>query len=530
MTIRQRLDAPGRPGAAPIVARRRRSEPQGDTDPTGPLTLSRVLRLQQTAGNTAVQRLLAADGGPGVQRKLDPARFSKAGFRGAGLKPGARLSGQSRFADLEGALADYHGAQSRTEELKGLDAIETAADAWLQSSYRTKKHSAAKATEEGQKSAEVNALLNEVRREREDILSTIDPATAGALGQDQAHNASIATLARTLGVTRDQLKAMTPDALKALYVAQVLEPFYIARKAGAQTGMAGNVVDLMFHLGNADLDKLPDGDTKTIIALVKQSSINDRNALMHEPAPKYARGGVSTEEVAPNVPGWADTSRLAITGGDDFRSKVRAMIPQIAGTAVGQKLLAALGGEPDLEATAHPRTKQVVAEIKLPKVTHFASVTAGGDPRYGNSAGRAGGKGFVSFDPESDILGKPEQVAAEPWRQREPVIALFHELIHVLIASKDGEDWFQGKEQLHLTHDDEKAEVRITGINYKVQKADGSGEVEFPFSNPTYNPITENEFRKQLAASQGKQSFLPRPTYATVAGQVPLQGGPMPTT
>ena len=57
-------------------------------------------------------------------------------------------------------------------------------------------------------------------------------------------------------------------------------------------------------------------------------------------------------------------------------------------------------------------------------------------------------------------------------------------------------------------------------------KADKSGDVTYPFSNPALNPITENEFRKQLAQSSGQATYLPRPTYATVGGQVPLPAGP----
>jgi Effector protein len=527
--LRERAVAPtdGVRAARGIPVRHARTSSRQD----GPLTSEKVLELQSSAGNKAVQRLLDVGGaGLAVQRKLDIARFSKAGFRGAGLKPGRRLIGQSRFADLEDALGSYHGAASRTEELAGLDRIETAADAWLKSGYRAKKHSAAKATEEGQKRAEITALITEVRTEREEILSTMDPKTAGSLAPDAAINASISTLARSLGLTVDQLKPMAGNAVKQLYVARVLEPFYIARKSGAPPGAASHVVDLMFNLGQVAAGQLPDGDTKDLVLKIQQSKIPDRNEMMHELAPKYSQGGVATDEVKPALPDWADTSRLAVTGNDDFRSKVTAMIPVIASTAVGALLLNGIGGKPDLANPKHPKTKQVVAEIQLPKVSHLQSATAGGDPRYGNAGGWAGGKGVVTFDPDSDILGNAGQVANEPWRQREPVVALFHELIHVFIAAKGGEEWTQDGEKLRLSHDAPDAEVRITGIDFKSKKKDGSGEITFPFSNPTYNPVTENEFRKQLAAAQGKQTFLPRPTYATVAGQVPLPAGPMPTT
>lgn len=527
--LHDRAAAPADSSKRPHPAPARRHRPTSDG--LGPLTSEHVLDLQSTAGNKAVQRLL--DGGASlvaVQRKLDVTRFSKAGFRAAGLKPGGRLSGQSKFADLEGALAIYHGAKSRSEELAGLDRIETAADAWLKSGYRTKKHSAAKVTEEGAKQSEITALITEVRREREEILSTMDPKTAGSLAPDAAINSSLSTLARSLGLTVDQLKPMGGNTLKQLYVARVLEPFYIARKSGAPPGAASDVVDLMFKLGQVAAGQLPEGDTKDLVLKIQQSKIPDRNEMMHELSPKYSQGGVGTDEVKPAVPGWADASRLAVTGNDDFRSKVTAMIPVIASTAVGALLLNGIGGKPDLADPKHPKTKQVVAEIQLPKISHLQSATAAGDPRYGNAGGWAGGKGVVTFDPDSDVLGKADQVAAEPWRQREPVVALFHELIHVYIAAKGGEEWTQGGEKLRLSHDAPDAEVRITGIDYKSKKKDGSGEVTFPFSNPTYNPVTENEFRKQLAAAQGKQTYLPRPTYATVAGQVPLPAGPMPTS
>jgi NleD-like pathogen effector protein (putative zinc metallopeptidase) len=507
--------------------------------PVGTLDTDSVLDLQATAGNRAVGHLLAsgpadAQAGPSgasVQRKLDTARFSKTGFRAAGIKPGARLSGQSRFADIESAIAVYEGAKSRSEELKALGGIETAVTAWQQSSFRTKKHSAKKATEEASKTTEVTALLADARRERDEIMSTMDAATLGSLGPVEGVIASVSTLAKAIGLTPAQIKVMSAADLKSRYVEMVLQPFYIARKAAASPGLAGDVVDLMFQMINVDLKTVPAGDNKDVLALIQQAGLGDRNALMHEYAPKYAQGGVSTEQVSPALPGWAASSTIAVTGNDDYRDKIKKMIPVIAGTAVGKRLLEGIGGEPELDAAAHAKNKQAVVEIKLPKVTHLQYQTPGGDVRYGN----AGGAKAITFDPESDILGKPDQVGAEPWRQRDAVVGLFHELIHVYIAKIGGEEWTehglvtdkaaQG-EKLRISHDDEKAEVRIVGIDYKVAKADKTGDVTYPFSNPALNPITENEFRKQLAQSQGQGTFLPRSTYATVAGQVPLAGGP----
>ena len=213
------------------------------------------------------------------------------------------MSGQSRFADIEDALALYQVAQSRTDELKALVRVETAGAAWQQSSFRTKKHSAKKAGEEAAKQAEVTALLAEVRRERNDIMSTMDKATLGSLGAEEGVIASISTLGRALGLTPAQLKATAPDDLKGRYVERVLQPFYVARKTGGgATGIAGQVVDLMFEMTNVDAKTLPDGDNKDILRLIQQAGLGDRNALMHEYAPKYAQGGVKTEQVAPTLP------------------------------------------------------------------------------------------------------------------------------------------------------------------------------------------------------------------------------------
>ena len=168
----------------------------------------------------------------------------------------------------------------------------------------------------------------------------------------------------------------------------MLQPFYIARKtAGGSTGIAGQVVDLMFQMTNLDAKTLPDGDNKDILRLIQQAGLGDRNALMHEYAPKYAQGGVKTEQVAPTLPGWASTSTIAVTGNVSFRDKVKTMIPMIAGTAVGKRLLEGIGGEPDLDNPTHPATKQAVVEIKLPKVTHLQYQAPGEDVRYGYAGG-----------------------------------------------------------------------------------------------------------------------------------------------
>ena len=50
----------------------------------------------------------------------------------------------------------------------------------------------------------------------------------------------------------------------------------------------------------------------------------------------------------------------------------------------------------------------------------------------------------------------------------------------------------------------------------------------FPFSDPTYNPITENNYRRALAKSKGERDFWLRPSYANVAGQVKLPTGKVP--
>jgi Effector protein len=487
----------------------------GQRSPLVPGTTEGMLGLQATAGNRAVEGM--------VQRKLDATRFSKAGFRAAGLKPGFRLSGKTKFGKLEAALADYHAAKSRSEELVALDGVEAACDTWLQSAYRTKKHSAKKAAEEADKNTEITALKVEVKKERDEILSTIDHTTAASLDGTAAAGASVATLARALGLSPNDLKPMHPDNLRQLYASKVYLPYRAAEKAAQDQGMPGQVAKLMEQLGGVDASKLPDGDTKDLVAKIQQSGITDKNRVGSEYEPKYATGGVTTEQVKPNVPNWADTSEIAIKGGDDFRTKVKAMIPVIAATAVGKLLLEGLGGaEPDLEGTGHANRKQVVATIQLPKVTGVKYLTGGGEGRYEASTGGS----TVTFDPENALVGTPGQEAAEPWRLREPVIALFHELVHVYLNKKGGEKWREGGAELQVGDQGDVAELRIVGVDYKVKKPDGTGEVTMPFSSPSRNPITENEFRRQFAEIQGQATFLMRPSYGRLPGQIPLPTTP----
>jgi len=504
---------------------KRRSRAGRSLRPVDALDTESVLDLQASAGNRAVGHLLA--GGPAVQRGLDPTRFSKAGFRQAGLKPGSRLVGQSKFADIEDALDAYHAAKTPADQIPALDKLERKCQAWLGSSYRGLLHSAAKAGEEASKKTEITALLGEVQKERGNLLSTIDTATYLKLKPDRATESLVFSLMRALAIDQTQLKAMTPDTLRSAYINKVLLPFQIDRKAGKLDAPSEMVTKIMYQVGLVDLAKMPDGDTKDAIDKMKQAGLHETNNLMDQPAPKFASGGVSTDQVKPSVPGWADTSTIAITGNLDYRDKVKAMIPIIAGTPVGQMLLAKLGGdEPDIGDGKHPANKAAVVEIKLPPLKVLDYQAPSGDMVYSNS----GGKGAVTFDADSSMIGKPGEEVSEPWRLREPVIGLFHELVHVLLAKTDGETWKEAGEKMQVGVNGDVPELRIVGVDYKAKKADGSGEVVFPFSNPARNPITENEFRKQYAASKGLSTFLLRPKYARVPGQVELSTKPQKTS
>ncbi|MFT5171816.1 MAG: hypothetical protein ACI9BD_001594 [Candidatus Marinamargulisbacteria bacterium] len=60
-------------------------------------------------------------------------------------------------------------------------------------------------------------------------------------------------------------------------------------------------------------------------------------------------------------------------------------------------------------------------------------------------------------------------------------------------------------------------ELRTVGLDY----VDDEGNV-YKFSNTDLNPITENQFRRQLAIFKTEEVIILRPSYAKIHGQQTL--------
>ena len=207
---------------------------------------------------------------------------------------------------------------------------------------------------------------------------------------------------------------------------------------------------------------------------------------------------------------------LKIAGNAAYRAGVEKSLKRIAGTEVGQALLEAVGkGE---NVTIRPA---VVADV-VRRDGH-------GSFFYENS-----GCGVTAtFDPDNDIVGNPSEsvLKAEPWRRREPSIGLFHELVHVYVSQvhKSKEKFSAGGKSIQVSDSGFKGEVRAAGIPYR------ENGVTYPFDDPSFNPISENAYRRELARADKDETYLQRTRYGDGneatdgrAGQIPLEESKRP--
>jgi hypothetical protein len=493
-------------------------------------TADRVLAIQRVAGNRAVAALTAThDRDRVVHRKLDATRFSAKAYGDKNLEGGFRLIGKSKFTQLTEVLTTYHAATTQAQELAALHDLVSACDAWLTSSYRSKKHSKSKGEEEAKKTVEVRDLKVAANAEIDAIGESLEPGTFDAMPGDARLVAAVRTLAKHLGLDVAGLAQLSADELTALYVDKVYAKVQMDRKANRETGAGGKVNEVLVKVLEADASQLPDGDdVKTVVQTVKAAKLGDRIAMGSKRAGKLTTGGTDTDTLTPSLPGWSDESQIKIDGNKDFRGKVAALLDVIADTKVGAALLAELGAPPEkaAEGEVHGTVKKTVLEIVPPAVSSAQRMTDDGTVMYSNSA--AGTK--IALDPDNHFVGENVgQGAQEPWRVRDAAVGLFHEMVHIYIKKKGGEVFTQEGETLQISDQGDMAEIRIVGIPYEKPKK-GGGKVTFPFHDRTFNPFTENEFRKQFAALKGETEFYLRPTYAKVVGQVPLPTTPQQVT
>ncbi len=491
-----------------------------------PLSPASALGLQAALGNRATARAIARrqSGGVGtVQRRLDPAQFSKTAFSGQNLKAGTRLLGTSRFGAIQQALDAYHKTNNQADELAALERVVGACDAWLSSSYRTKKHAKAKQTEEDAKRKVVGDLKVAAVQEKNEITSHMHPDTFDRVGPDSGALAALSTLAGALHTTTDALKAMSDENLQAMYLDVVYAPLKMDRKANRDPGTRGQVHELMKKVEAVDLAKLPDGDTKDLVAKFKRASLGNDIALNGARAGKFSGTGTQDEAVVPGIKGWDNSKQVSISGNDEFRQKINGLLKVIAQTKVGSMLLLELGGSPPNDiGDTHSTAKETVLQIKPPSVSSAQRVDRStGKVMYSNSAAGTS----IAIDPDNSLLGENEdQGKKEPWRVRDGAVALFHEMIHIAIKRKGGEV-FESLEdpsqKLRISDQGDIAELRIVGIDYKPDK------VTYPFSDSSKNPVTENQFRKEYGELQNLDEVYFRPSYANVKGQVPLGSSPV---
>ena len=338
-----------------------------------------------------------------------------------------------------------------------------------------------------------------------------------------AHDKAVIEVAKIIATClrkpADWLKTATPDEICELYLDKLYGKLKMETKAARDPGVLKPLQNLLSQLDGMQVALLtPGGDAETMVNHVKLAKIGDTIALNQARAGKYSAGAQETRKK--KVEAASDkkkTCEVAVQGNKRFADAVDAALANIGKTPAGAALLEAFA------QTGKPLT------ITAPSVSSAQSIAPDGSMVYSNS----GGKGRVALDPENTVAGDggdPTTADREPWRKREASVALYHEMIHALIGNKDGgEPWTSPDDPtatLGLSEVGDVTELRIVGIDYLM---DHKGKkVRFPFSDPRYNPITENAYRRELAKSNGETHFLFRPSYANVAGQVPLPTAKIP--
>ncbi|KAA1193594.1 putative adhesin [Photorhabdus heterorhabditis] len=139
-----------------------------------------------------------------------------------------------------------------------------------------------------------------------------------------------------------------------------------------------------------------------------------------------------------------------------------------------------------------------------------------------NSAGSS-----ITFDPDNHIIDTEEKLIEEPWRSREPAIALYHEMLHIYYNRYP--TWFTSIDNKVI---DKKVsggfslleESRIVGAKYYVNDKN----TLFDFSDLNYllennsALLTENRFRAEYAIFKGKSEYVIRPYTGKGNSQIPL--------
>lgn len=337
-------------------------------------------------------------------------------------------------------------------------------------------------------------------------------------GREKTVLAAGALLAKKLGLTEKKLRTGSPDELRGAYVDTVYMKLKIEKSANRDTGDLEPINSLLNQIGTWDeKDFKEGGEARALLTNLKAASLNNSIALNSSKAGKYSTGDAVTNKVTvPKAKNATKDVDLTVKGNKRFTDAVALALGDIGKTDAGKRLMEELS----LAGKG--------VEINAPSLANAKRLDDQGNVQFTNSASN----GKVAIDPENDVAGEdatPDKINSEPWRKREASVALYHEMIHVMIGHKGGEKWTAPSNDraiLSLSEQGDITELRIVGIDYEM---DFEGQkVLFPFSSPAYNKITENAYRRDLARQKGETDVYLRPSYANVPGQKKLSGDKVP--
>jgi hypothetical protein len=465
-----------------------------------------------------------------VQRKIAATEFSKAHFDAQGLKGHRHLFGTSKFAKIT-ALLDQYQAAKPAKEAELLAKIIAACEAWEGGSSRGKDHAAKKQVEEDDKSREVA----KIKKSAQDEVARMAAEAHAASEPGQKATALVAAVGAALGLTVPEMAKLSEAELRTRYKRQVTVESGLAQwnkdaVLGSSTAEIANTA--MKEIATLDVGKLPAGDERTVLlrllpyAAEQMSWVDD----------KHAPGDTAAKLHTPQ--GYTGGA-LSIGGNDDYQTKAVYALDMIGQLPLGRMLFRGLGISPadrsskakavgEVGGGSHGALQTKVGTIKPPSIVKARSVDDSGEVMYANSAG----PDTASVDMSNSTIGSKKEAEVDPWRNRDPIVGLFHELLHIYV-SKNAEYWTetgllppdasaeQKAQAAKISSISNAGESRITGVKAEVTLGPDKRKVLIPWDDPRINPLTENQFRIEYAQHLGKKEAWLRPSYVG-AGEVPL--------
>jgi hypothetical protein len=187
---------------------------------------------------------------------------------------------------------------------------------------------------------------------------------------------------------------------------------------------------------------------------------------------------------------------ITIYGNKVFFQAVRRALNTLNKTKLGRRLINALE---DKKFTIQPPAMSAI--VREENVQFYAT----------NSAG-----GAISFDPVDTFIGEATQVKKELWRQRNPTVGLYHELLHIYYKFNP----------LTVTSISGKVHTKIVGSGHVIDESLITGIDCYDDNNNRYNfsgkefiqangglMISENAFRRDYAPMRGHKNYYIRPYY-----------------